>query len=373
MPAQSVALLISSFAPGGVQRIMVNLANELGNQAYLATLVAVSGHGPLRSKVSSAVRIKDLKSSRGLFSLAGLIRFLKDERPAVLISGQTHLNALCAIANRLAGRPSHLIVAEHNHMSSVIKSGKSLVDRLRPLWARIFYPWADEIVAVSEEVASDLANLSGIEKHRIKVVYNPIIDPILLQQKELHVDHPWFSEAATPIVIGVGRLSPQKGFSGLVKAITRVNRVRPVRLVILGEGDERENLENLIRNLGMEENVWLPGYVDNPFAYINGANLFVLSSLWEGLPSVLVEAMACGTSVLSTDCPAGPSEILEGGKFGRLIPVGDLNAMTQGILDGLAHAQDPGALIQRASLFFSPVAVQGYIDLFPQPRVGQSA
>ncbi len=365
MATPHIALLISSFSPGGVQRVMVNLANELTRKEYSVSLVAISGKGPLRSKVSSQVHVRDLNLSRVLFSIGRLVHFLKAERPLVFISGQTHLNALSSIANKLSGSQSHLIVVEHNHMSSVIKGENKWADRLRPLWARFFYPWANEILAVSEEVATDLSKLSGIDKGRIKVVYNPIIDPVDLAQKDLPVDHPWFNDPNTPIVIAVGRLSMQKGFSTLINAMAKVNTVRAARLVILGEGEERGNLERLVRELKIEQKIWMPGYVENPFAYIKRANLFVLSSFWEGLPSVLVEAMACGTSVLSTNCPAGPAEILENGKYGKLIPVGDVDAMAEGILYGLTHPQDSQALINRASRFLSSVAVQGYIDLFP--------
>src|SRR3990172_6776906 len=366
MAAPNIALLISSFSLGGVQRIMVNMANELTKRGFSVALVAVSGKGPLRAKVSPQVTIRDLKSSRVLFGISRLVRFFKVERPAVFISGQTHLNAISSIANKISGGPSYLIVVEHNHMSSVIKSESKWVDRLRPLWARVFYPWANEILAVSEEVAADLSRLSGIDRERIKVVYNPIIDPNVLQEKDLVVDHPWFEDSKIPVVIGVGRLSAQKGFANLIQAMAKVDKVNTARLVILGEGEERANLERLAHDLGLGGKVWMPGYVENPFAYIKRADLFVLSSFWEGLPSVLVEAMACGTSVLSTNCPAGPRGILEDGKVGKLIPVGDVDAMADGILYCLSHPQEPEALINQARRFLSSTAVQGYIDLFPQ-------
>lgn len=372
MTSPSIALLISSFSAGGVQRVMLNLANELTIRGYSVILIAVSGKGPLRSKVSSLVKVRDLNSSRVLFSLGGLIDFFKTERPLVFISGQTHLNAISSIGKKLSGSQTHLIVVEHNHMSSVIKGENKWADRLRPLWARFFYPWANEILAVSEGVASDLSKLSGVDRGRIKVIYNPIIDPIVLEQQDLPVDHLWFSETKIPIVIGVGRLSRQKGFSTLIQAMAKVNTIRAARLVLLGEGEERKNLERLARDLKLGEKVWMPGYVENPFAYIKKANLFVLSSFWEGLPSVLVEAMACGTSVLATNSPAGPREILEDGKYGKLIPVGDVDAMAEGILFGLSHPQNPKGLMNRANRFLSSTAVQGYIDLFPQLNASQN-
>lgn len=364
MPKGRIALFVSSFDAGGVQRVMINLANELTKQGYPVEMVAVTNRGPLEKTINPGVEIKNLDSKRVLFALKGLVRYFKSEQPHVFVSGQTHLNVIAALAHKIVGSGSKLIVVEHNHMSSVSKRGKNRVENLRPLWAKLFYRYASKIVAVSEDVATDLAELSGINRGKIRVVYNPVFDNKIFKLQDIPIKHPWFLDTSSPIVLGVGRLSAQKDFSSLILAIAEVNKIKPVRLLILGEGEEREKLEALVQMLALDQKVALPGYVENPFAYMKNADLFVLSSAWEGLPSVLIEAMACGTAVLSTDCPAGPREILEDGKYGNLVPVGDVHALAAGILESLANPRKPKDLIKRARHFLSSEAVNGYIALF---------
>lgn len=362
----SIALFSPSFSAGGVQRVTLNLANELALRGYPVTLVVVSGYGPLRAGLMQAVKVQDLGVKRSILGLGKLVRYLRTAKPDVFISGQTHLNVLSIVARRFAGSFSRLFIVEHNHMSSVIKDANNWIDRIRPLWAKLFYPHADRILAVSQAVADDLARQSGIQRDTIGVVDNAILDPSFLKMKHASVEHPWFNNRELPVVVGMGRLTPQKDFKTLIRAIHRVNQVRPVHLAIFGEGEQREELEALASSLDLKAKVWLPGYVDNPFSFISHADLFVLSSAWEGLPSALVEAMACGTSVLSTDCPAGPREILGSGDHGRLVPVGDDEAMADRILHFLEQPQDPRALVQQAQRFVSTQAVHSYLKLFPE-------
>jgi glycosyltransferase involved in cell wall biosynthesis len=200
-----------------------------------------------------------------------------------------------------------------------------------------FYPWADGIVAVSQGAADDLARTARLPKDRIQVVHNPIVTPELREMAAARLDHPWFEAGAPPVLLAVGRLAPQKDFGTLIRAFERVRRSRPARLMILGDGPERDALEALAAEVGLESAVDLPGRIVNPFPYMVRADAFVLSSRWEGLPSVLIEALFCGVPVVATDCPSGPREILAGGKHGLLVPVGDVEALARGIesaLDG---------------------------------------
>jgi len=361
---KKIALFVSSFEAGGVQRIMVNLANELWDSGYIVQFVAVTNRGPLIKLINPQISVKHLDSKRVLFSLKELIKFFKSEKIDVFVSGQTHLNAIAIIAQKLAGNSSQMIVTEHNHMSSVVREGRNWVNRLRPLWAKLLYHFADDVVTVSAGVADDLSKVSGIRREKIKVVFNPAIDETLFRDKDLPVNHPWFQDTGSPIVLGVGRLAAQKDFSNLIQAIRIANEERPIRLIILGEGQERKNLEGLVDALNLSELVSLPGNVENPFAYMKNADLFVLSSAWEGLSTVLIEAMACGTSVVSTDCPSGPREILEDGKYGMLVPVGDAEALAEGILKVLANPSEADELRERAHHFLSSEAVKNYTELF---------
>jgi glycosyltransferase involved in cell wall biosynthesis len=180
------------------------------------------------------------------------------------------------------------------------------------------------------------------------------------------VDHPWLVAGGPPVVLGVGKFKLQKDFALLIRAFARVRGSRPARLIILGDGPRRDELEGLVNRFGLTADVALPGVVDNPYAWMSRASVFVLSSAWEGLPGVLIEAMACGCPVVSTDCPSGPAEILDRGKFGSLVPVGDEQAMADAILATLANPPSGESLRVRARLFSIDVAVTRYLELLAE-------
>jgi len=255
-----------------------------------------------------------------------------------------HANLVAVWAKLLSGSPTRLIVSEHNTLSQETQNDDKWRTRLLPQLIRRSYPRADGIVAVSRGVADDLARTAGLCRRSIDVVYNPVVTPKLKREMEAPVSHPWFRRGEPPVVLGVGRLSRQKDFPTLVHAFAAVRRHRPARLMILGEGPERSRLENLIVELGIGEDVALPGWVAGAPSYMAHAATFVLSSRWEGLPTVIIEALYAGVPVVATDCPSGPSEILDGGRHGELIPVGDRGALANAIgaaLAGNVHRPPP--------------------------------
>jgi glycosyltransferase involved in cell wall biosynthesis len=218
------------------------------------------------------------------------------------------------------------------------------------------------VVAVSRGAAEDLASTSGMPRDRVEVVYNPVITPAVMALAGETPDHPWFGPGEPPVVLGVGRLTRQKAFGTLVRAFAEVRRRRPLRLIILGEGEDRPMLEALASELGVGDDVALPGFRENAMAYMARSALFVLSSAWEGLPTVLIEALAAGTRVVSTDCPSGPREILQEGRLGPLVPVGDVPALAaamSGALDRPAGNVPPDALRP----FTRDAAVDHYLRL----------
>jgi glycosyltransferase involved in cell wall biosynthesis len=234
--------------------------------------------------------------------------------------------------------------------------------RLAPLTARIFYPWADGIVTVSQGVARDLAQITGVPLERIQVIYNAVLTPELRESTKEPMNHPWFAPGEPPVVLGAGRLVEQKDFPTLIRAFAQVRRVRPARLIILGSGREQKRLEALVQELSIKEDVGWVGFVKNPFAYMAHSAVFVLSSAWEGLPTVLIEAMAAGASVVSTNCESGPAEILDNGKYGSLVAVGNSEAMAEAILNVLSSTSksvDSCWLDQ----FTLETATQKYLDL----------
>jgi glycosyltransferase involved in cell wall biosynthesis len=297
------------------------------------------------------------------------MRYLKRSKPDFLISEAHYSNEAAMLAKLLSGAPTKIVVAEQIMLSLHAKQGQHASARLATLTSRIFYRFADAIVASSHGVAKDSAQITGLPLERIKVIYNPVITPRLLDMSKEPVDHPWFAPGAPPVILSAGRLDSQKDFPTLIRAFARVRKARYARLVILGKGDEHHSLKTLIKELELEKDIALPGYLQNPFAYMSKAAVFVLSSIYEGLPNVLIEAMAAGTPVVSTDCPSGPAEILSNGKYGELIPVGDSEKMAAAImraLDEKRKAIDPAWLGQ----FTVEVAAQKYIDLLMDCRKG---
>jgi glycosyltransferase involved in cell wall biosynthesis len=304
--------------------------------------------------------------------LPGLVSYLRRERPDVLVSAKYRPN-LCAVwARRLARVPTRLVLTERTSVSEQFpKSRPNAHHRSVPVLMHRYYPCADQIVTVSRDLADDLAAFAAIPRERILPIYNPVIDDRLHSAAAEAPDHPWFRGGEVPIVLGVGRLERRKGFDTLIRAFARVRRLRPLRLVILGGGKtakgeaaDRAVLEALARDLGVEADVALPGFKLNPYAYMARASVFALPSHYEGLPGVLIQAMACGCAVVSTDCPTGPREILEGGRYGPLVPVGDDRAMAEAIA-GVLDAPTPAAeLRRRAGDFSVDAAVGNYLAMF---------
>jgi glycosyltransferase involved in cell wall biosynthesis len=366
MKTGKLALFVPSLRGGGAERVMVNLARGFVERGLRVDLVLARAEGPYLSQVPKEVRVVDLGARRVLYSLPGLVRYLRRERPQAMLSTLSHANIIALWARKLARVPTRLVVREANTVSVETANVPALKAKLMPHLIKTFYPWADAIVANSRGVAEDLMKLTGLPPDNIKVIYNPVVTPELFAKAEEPLDHPWFRPGEPPVVLGVGRLTQQKDFPTLIRAFALVRKERPARLMILGEGEERPKLEALVRELGMEEDVALPGFVENPYKYMKRAAVFVLSSKWEGLPTALIEALALGIRVVATNCPSGPEEVLEGGKWGRLVPVGDPAGLAQAILDRLNNARSGNTsgqveyAIQRFSL---EKIVQTYCDI----------
>lgn len=333
---ERLALYLPSLLGGGAERVTLNLAEGMAKVGVRVDLVLAQATGPLLDSVSPSLRVVDLGAKRVAASLPALTRYLRRERPRGFLSALDHANVIALWANRLAGNPTRTVVAIHNTPSQDSGKARSLRGRLIPLSMRLFYPWADHIVAVSRGVAEDFTALTGI-KDRLEVVYNPVILPDFFAKSEALVDHPWLAPGQPPVILGVGRLTRQKNFPNLIRAFAEVRKGRVARLMILGEGEERAALEALAHKLGLGSDVTLPGFVPNPLAYMKRAALFALSSDWEGLPTVLIEALALSTPIVATDCKSGPREILADGRWGRLVPVGDPSALAIALTAALSE------------------------------------
>lgn len=334
-----LAIYLPTLVSGGTERAMLNLAVGFVQRGFSVDFVLAQCEGSFMAHIPEAVRLIELNSmhvraGRSVISLPALVRYIRKERPSALFTA-LHANVIAVWARWIAGVPFSLVISEQNTLSIHNKMLPTGYQQIMLGLIKRSYPMADVIAAVSEGVADDLALTIGIPRDRIRVIYNPIITPDLAAKVKEDINHPWFNPGEPPVVLAVGRLDPQKDYPLLIKSFARVRQFVPARLLILGEGPERDSLISLVRQLDLDGDVQFPGFVPNPYPYMAKASVFVLSSRWEGLPTVLVEALYCGASIVATDCPSGSREILRDGKYGRLVPVGDIECMAEAIISVL--------------------------------------
>jgi len=339
MPADPgpVSLLVPTLIGGGAERVMVDLANIFAARGERVDLVVFTADGPFKSRVEAGVRLVDLGTVRARSTLPALTRYLRRERPQSLLATHPRACVLAVAARALSGVRMRVVSREPTTFSVNARALRGIGARLMPPAVRWAYRRSDAVVAVSQGSADDLEQNLGIPAEHVHVIPNPVVTPTLrrMAAAPLH-DDPWFAPGEPPTLLGVGQFAPRKDFPTLLRAFALLAPSSPARLLLLGEGPGRPELERLAAELGVAERVRMPGFVDNPYRYMSHAAAFVLSSGWEGLPGALIEAMACGCPVVSTDCPSGPREILEGGRFGPLVPVGDAQALADAILVVLA-------------------------------------
>jgi glycosyltransferase involved in cell wall biosynthesis len=359
-----IAIFIQSMTMGGAERATLNLVKGLVQRGFDVDLLLANHSGALLPDVPPQVSIIDLKGKRVLFSLYPLAHYLRTQPPDLLLSIQTHASMISIWAAKLAGSHIPLIISEHTTLSVSHAASPSFRNRLLSRLGRLFFPCADAAICVSQGVANDFIEAVGMPPGKTHVVYNPVVSPDIDDKAHSPVTHPWFSMDALPVILAVGRLTPAKDYPTLLHAFSLVYREQPSHLLILGEGAERQHLEDLIKQLGLAGVVQMPGFVKNPYAYMAQARLLVVSSRWEGFGNVLVEALACGTPVVSTDCRSGPDEILEHGRFGRLVPVGDAHALAAAILESIRTSPDRALLKHRSQDFTLDESVRKYIRIF---------
>lgn len=324
----------------------------------------------LLSSPLALVGIGDSCSARLLRMMAhenppmlSLCRYIRRNRPVSVMSFLNYQNLALLLAAPMVSTDTRYIVNVRNHISTSAKYGKSKWMRNVPRVMRRFFPRADLILAPSRSVADDAREITGIAPEKFRVIYNPVFRQEIVELSRETPSHPWLAGPDVPVVIAAGKLKPQKDFETLLRAFALVRGQRAARLVILGRGPGKQALMDLAAQLGIAEDFQLPGHVKNPYAWFSNASVFVLSSAWEGLPNVLIEAMACGCPVISTDCPGGSSEILEDGRVGRLVPVGDAAAMAQAIADTLDSPPSREMLLGRARAFSYDKAISGYEEV----------
>jgi glycosyltransferase involved in cell wall biosynthesis len=359
---QPLAFFIQDLREGGAERNVARVLNGIVARDITTDLVVIRRTGSFFEELDPRVNVVQLPQTRTITSILGLKRYLETRRPTALVASLTHTNVAAIVANMLAKQRTRLIVVERNQFSTNRELKTGLVRMSYGLVPWI-YRKADCIGAVSMGVRDDLAATTGLPAEKVEILYNPVVSEKLFLRADEPVTHPWLVDRSVPVVIGVGRLSPQKNFPLLIRAVAKVRKERPLKLIILGEGALRPELEALIRELNVEDDIDLPGFDANPFRFLKHASLFVMSSDWEGLPTALIEAMACGTPVVATDCDSGPGEILDEGRLGQIVPRGDVNAMADAIVTALENPGDAAARIARASEFSLDRAVDRYLEV----------
>jgi glycosyltransferase involved in cell wall biosynthesis len=335
-----LALFLPTLDDGGAEHVMLQLGVSFMARGHDVDLVVGIPGGPIVSKVPPQLRLVDLGAARSAAALPALVRYLRRERPAALLSTLEHSNVLAVWAAWLARARTRVVLREATVVQPRHKLKGVGPHVLRALMRR-FYGAANAVVAVSASVAQSLIDGLGLPPQKVRTIYNPIITDNLAERAAEPVDDPWFTPGAPPVVLAVGRLAPEKDYATLMRAFAKLRAQRPARLVILGEGKERGALQALAGELSIAADVRLPGFEQNPLRYMRRASVFALSSVFEGLPGALIQAMACGCRVISTDCPGGSREVLEDGALGPLVPVGDAGALAHG-MTGLLAAADSG-------------------------------
>ena len=392
--ARRIALLTRGLEGGGVQRMMRHTADELLSRGFEVDLLT-----PRRGRLpenKAGLRVHRLRSvpppigrlaalsadpegwramlrpillapiaARQLGLLPALTRYLRTTRPDGLIAATTYLNLDAIWARRLADVPTKVIVTERSHLSENLRSGrygKASRWKYVPGLLQRSYPLADAVIGVSQGVARDIETLTSRPAGSVKTIYNPVLPNGLPPLELPPPDDPWLRDGDPPVIMAASRLVKSKGYPTLIAAFARLRAEHSAKLLLLGKGPERRRLESMVKRFNLDEDVRFVGWVDDVRRYMRHATVYALPSMREGFGNVLVEALAVGCSIVATDCPSGPSEILENGRFGRLVPVGDEVAMAAALAAALNEQPDRYALRERAAGFTAAVAVDAYLD-----------
>jgi len=362
-PRSGICIVLHDLRGGGAERACLRLARGMIAAGRRVELVLVRGEGAYLTDVPSGIDLTILDCPRVSNALWPLLAHFRRTRPRAILSALTHMNLATIAAARLSGHRTRVVVSERNQISAKARAAVGLRQRIVYQAVPWLYATADAIIAVSEGVARDLRSFGQFSPHKVSVVHNPVFDPDIAELARQEPLHPWLLAGDPPIILAAGRLHPQKGFDVLLRAFARVRAQIDCRLVILGEGAERASLAAMASDIGLAYDVDFPGFARNPFSLMARAAVFVLSSRWEGFPNALVEAMASGVPVVSTDCPSGPREILDHGRYGRLVPPGSAELLADAILAVLRERPDTTASRRRAEMFSVAAATRQYLDL----------
>lgn len=363
---KKIAIFLPHIGSGGLTKVLLTLAEALSTNEYSIDLVILNRPIPnkLKNRIPKTVNLVRLNAKRTITAVFPLIKYLKTQKPSVLLSGGPTSNCIAIAASLFNKFNTKVIVTEHSLPSvDVFDSGK-IIDKALPFLMRYLYPKADHIVAVSEAVAEDLSNFIKVNKSNIKVIYNPIVGHSLIQKGNAPIQHEWLDGSQYKVVLFVGRLEKVKNIPLLIESFKIANeQINNVKLLIIGDGSEKENLVELSDNLHLQNHVGFLGYIENPYPYMKKADIITLTSLWEGLPTVLIESMAFGTNVIATNNLDGAGEILLNGEIGYFVKSSP-EALANAIINGVNTEPNKNQLIDRANNFSIENSIRKYIELF---------
>lgn len=363
--AQSrISILLPDLTGGGAERLHILLANHWHAQGIKVEFVLMRKRGDLLGLLHEGIEIIDLGSDRIREVVLPFARYLWKARPEIIIAAMWPLTSVAVLSWLLGGKPGRLYLSDHTHLSiSCVQELKISVWHLRTVM-RLTYPHASGLIAVSEGVKQDMCRLGGFTDSQVRRIYNPAAIGILPHQEPKTVRQKVWGVSFDHHILSVGSLDAQKDQATLIRAFALLPSSLNAKLTILGEGELRAELEALVQQLGLQGRVAMPGFVIDPYSWYFTADLFVLSSRWEGFGNVIVEALECGVPVVSTDCSSGPAEILENGRIGRLVPIQDPTALAASIEDALRNPVDRALLMRRARDFTVSSISDQYLDYF---------
>jgi len=364
MDISRIACLFSTSGHSGVDRLAQHLLPAMARRGYRVDLLKVRRHGPDLAAVAAEtprLEVVELGSRHTYACIPAIVRYLRRRRPLVMLSDKDRVNRTALLARALSGVPTRLYLRSGTTLSVSLANRGAFQRRLQRWSFARLYRHAAGVLVPSQGAAADLAAYAGLDAAQIQVVPTPVVPATLLDTPLPTPEHPWFHDPAAPLILGVGELSRRKDFMTLLRGFAQLRAQRCCRLMILGEGSEREALLAEAVALGVADDVTLPGFVPRPYAEIAHADLFALSSRWEGMPLVLVEALALGTAVVATDCPSGPRELLADGDQGRLVPVGDAAALAAALAATLAAPLHADALRETARPYTIEAATTAYL------------
>lgn len=390
MSKQKIAIFINQLRYGGAERALVQVANGIAEHGHdVDLLIRNLGHSAYLDLLNERVKVRSLGQvskpmlmlyllRHQLLDTATLVRrnsllpmsmravpklemYLRREEPVALLSTLSECNIAALWARQVSRTHTRVVIREANLISRSIQMRPGLLPHIAPLW----YQKADAVVSVCNGVGDDLARALRLPRNSVRTIHNPVDPPRIRELACQKVDHPWLISKSSPVVVTVGRLTKQKDHRTLLLAVAQVVSRRETKLIVIGEGKSRAALEEQAARLGLRQHVDFIGHHTNPYAFMARADLFVLSSLWEGLPNVLLEALACGSPVVSTDCEGGGArEILLDGRLGRLVPPANPEALATAILETLDQKrQDDDKALRTLERFSPDIIIEKYLDV----------